>query len=121
MPLPYDLKSELFQAILGKVKNCRPTLEVFYKRWSGKAGGFQDWLKVQVVGAIPEDMASVSTGSAGGRGRTGRSFPDLILSFTSGQVVKVELKAMTNWNPAGGDPWDKHLGRVLIFLCAGTA
>jgi hypothetical protein len=116
MSLEPDLKRRLFRAVLQRVRNRSDSLVLFYSKWHGKAGGFQDWLKVEAVAAVEETLARVSTGGSGGRGKRG-SFPDLKLTFSSGQAADIELKVGTEWNLTGGDRWEKHRGRLLIFLC----
>lgn len=99
------------------------SLVLFRERWQGTASGIEGWFKVEFVAAIGPEVAAIRTGGAGGRGRGGATYPDLIVEpvGSPAEPIRIELKAGGHdWWLGGSDARDKYRGCLLAFLLITT-
>ncbi len=116
--LSHDDRTRLFHAALRRIRDRADSLRLFYGWWTGTGAGIEGWLKVEFVAAMNELGVQLRTGGAGGRGRAGGVYSDLILEGLGAGEVAVELKATgTIWSPRGGSLWRDVEDLVLVFLC----
>lgn len=110
-------KEELFSMVSKRIKPRCSSLSKYNKRWQGKGGGIEGWLRVELVASLDSKFCKTISGSSGGIKNKGEKYPDLILEFQD-EKAPIELKASsTSWTPFGNVCPRSYYGRALIFIC----
>jgi hypothetical protein len=113
-------KRKLFDMVLLRIKSRGTSLSKYNKRWKGKGGGIEGWLRVEFVASIKNAFAETMSGGSYSKAKKGEKYSDILLKV-AGEELPVELKASsTDWTPVGGGSWKKYEGHILIFICPAS-
>jgi hypothetical protein len=113
-----QFKRTIFDLVRARLVERKDSLIRFCNHWKGSASGIEGWFKLEFVAAIEPHVAVVSCGGAGGRGRGGRKYPDLVLKSPAGAEIPEETKASgSGWWHGGARVQEQYSGCVLAFLC----
>jgi hypothetical protein len=111
-----SLTRSLFESVRDRLRERADSLERFYAKWEGTNSGLEGWLRVEFVAAVDPKVTKIRTGGAGGRGLTGKKYPDLLLVVDDSQQIPVELKAASSSWSIDGAVGTTYAGHLLAYI-----